>query len=299
MSERAALYTVAVRPRRGKDLPLGDIDGAGTSLQSVLARVLDGFTASSTDGTRVVLAGVSVQDGDDLLAIVQHGSRGVAAEIVDASGGVRYRQTPADLQLVRCGCLFRLPAAETAGRLAVHVSNGRGVKGLFEQGLTARFGSLFPGLALVLARLAEPGALRDAVAQDRVESLRLVLLEPAGRRAVADTDKWVARGEPARIELVVAGSAAGTRLQPTLLERYLGGDGSVFGDIVELGGITFEQARIGVRLADDTRRVYDLAHPEAGRPVDRELTGIVLDGSGEPTEASLLAALRAALAAAA
>jgi hypothetical protein len=295
VSERAALYTVTVRPKRGKSLPLGDLDGRGTSLLSILAGLLGGFSESSADGTRVVMAEVSAEDGDDLLAIVRHGARGVAADIVDASGGVRFRQTPADLQLVRCGCLFRLPASATVGKLAVHVSNGRGVKGLFEQGLTARFTSLFPGLALAIERLAEPGAVRDAVARDRVESLRLLLLEPPGSRSVADTDKWLPAGEPAKVELVVVGRAAGARIERGLLERYLGGDSSALADIVEFGGITFDEARIGVRLDDGGRRIYDLAHPDAGRPADRELAGIVVDDAGEPTEASLLEALRSAL----
>ncbi len=192
MSDRAAVYSVAVRPTRGKEVPLGDIDGAGTSLQDVLVRILDGFAETSVDGTRVVVAAVAVRDADDLLAIVQHGVRGVAADIVDGSGGLRFRQTPDDLQLIRCGCLFRLPPTGTAGTLAVHVANGRGVKELFEQGLGAQFSSLFPGLRLAIERSAEPGALRDAVAQNRVEKVSLLLRD--GAATVVDAGKWVAVG---------------------------------------------------------------------------------------------------------
>ena len=45
MSDRAALYEVRVRRRSGGGgpLPLGDLDGAGTSLVEVLADVLAGF----------------------------------------------------------------------------------------------------------------------------------------------------------------------------------------------------------------------------------------------------------------
>jgi hypothetical protein len=289
MSERAALYTVAVRPRRGAELPLGDIDGAGTAVQDVLVRILDGFAETSADGARVVVAAVAARDGDDLLAILQHGVRGVAADIVDQSGGVRFRQTPDDLQLLRSGCLFRLPPTSTSGTLAVHVSNGRGVKELFEQGLAARFGSLYPDLRLAIERLAEPGALRDAVAQNRIEKVSLLLHDSAG--TVPDTGKWAAAGRPARLELEVAASP----IQSRLLDRYLAGEPAALGEIVRFAGITFDRVRVGVRLADDTRRVYDLEHPEAGRPVTRELAGIELDAAGEPTDASLLVALRAVL----
>jgi hypothetical protein len=291
MSDRAALYTVEVRPRRGQALPLGDIDGAGTSLQDVLVRILEEFTESSADGTRVVVAAVAERDGDDLLTVVRHGMRGIAADIVDATGGVKYRQTPDDLQLVRSGCLFRLPPAETTGRLAVHVSNGRGVKELFEQGLAARFRKLYPSLGLALDRLAEPGGLLEAVAQDRVEHISLVLREPAGKRSVADTAKWVAAGTEARLELEVAGSP----IQGTLLARYLAGDTAAFREIAEFGSIVFDRVLVGVHLADGSRRVYDLAHPESGRPLTRTLAGIELDASGEPTDESLLSALRAAI----
>ena len=294
MSERAALYTVAVRPNRGKDRPLGDIDGDGTSLSDALAKLLDGFAETSPDGARVALASVAARDGDDLLAVVQHGARGVAADIVDASGGVRLRQTPDDVQLVRCGCLFRLPAAATSGSLAVQISNGRGVKGLFEQGLTSRFRSGYAGLALAIEPQADSGALADAVAADRVEKLRLVRLEPAGERAIADTGKWVVLGQAARVQLEVAPAATDGRIERSLLERYLGGDTSAFAEIVDFAGLAFDQAQVGALLPDGTRRLFDLAHPSAGR-VTKELSGIVLDDAGEPTDASLLAALRAAL----
>lgn len=291
MTDRAALYTVAVRSRsRGATaLPLGDLAGD-------LAGILDGFSVTSDDGARVVRALSVSRDGDDVFAVVQHGARGVAADIVDAGGGVRLRQLPDDLQLVRSGCFFRLPPAATAGRLAVHILNGHGVKDLFEQGLSARFRSLRPELVLAVERLAEPEALRVAVAVDRVEKLRLVRLEPGGARAIAATDKWVAPGEPARVELDVAVRARGARIQRELLARYLGGDRSAFAEIVEFAGLSFDRASVGVRLPDGTRRLFDLSRPEAGRPAMRALEGIVLDATGEPTEASLLAALRGVVA---
>jgi hypothetical protein len=290
VSERAALYTVAVRPkaRGGEALPLGDLADA-------IAGILDGLSETSPDGTRLVRVLGVRRDGNDVFAVIQHGSRGVAADIVDRAGGVRLRQTPDDLQLVRSGCLFRLPPIATAGTLAVHVSNGRGVKGLFEQGLVARFAAQRADQALRIDRLAEPGALGDAVAGGRVEKIRLVLLEPGGERAVADTDKWIVAGEPARLELDVGAHRTNGRIRSDLLERYLGGDEKALGEIVEFAGLTFDRASVGVRLPDDTRRLFDLAHPDAGRPASRELAGIVLDDAGEPTEASLLAALQAAI----
>ncbi len=110
-------------------------------------------------------------------------------------------------------------------------------------------------------------------------------------RTVADAGKWVAAGAPARIELDVTGSP----IQSRALDRYLAGETAALDEIARFAGITFDRVRVGVLLADGTRRAYDLAHPDAGRPLTRDLAGIELDPSGEPTETSLLAALRAAL----
>ncbi len=297
MSQRAALYTVAVRPRarRGEALPLGDLDGAGTSLLGVLADSLAGFEETSRDGTRVIRTAEVTPGTDELFGIMQHGQSGIAAEIVGPSGDVRLRQTPDDLQLLRCGCLFRLPAAARSGALAVHLGNGRGMKELLEQGLSSRFRERFPGLTLTLERFVEPGALRDAVAANRIVKLELARTERPGERPIAATGRWVGADVAARVELGVATRTADGRIQPALVERFLGGDGSAFAEIVDFAGITFDEARVEVLLPDGTRRLFDLAHPGAGRPVTVELPEIELDAGGEPTAASLLVALRAAV----
>ena len=91
------------------------------------------------------------------------------------------------------------PPPRPTGSLAVHVSNGRGIKGLVVQGLVARFGAAFPELRLAIERLADPDALREAVAADRIEKLRLVRLEPAGERP-AERDREVGRSRRRRRE---------------------------------------------------------------------------------------------------
>jgi hypothetical protein len=285
VTDRAALYTVAVRPRRGGPVALGDIDGAGTALGAVLAGILDGFSITSDDGARVIQTHAVSADGDDVFAIVQHGRRGVAADIVGPAGRVRLRQTPDDLQLVRCGCLFRLPARDRQGLLAVQLTYGLGVKDLFEQGLTASFRRRFPALTLVLSRVAEPDVLHRAVADDRVERVQLI-----GGDA-PELDRW-----GARVRLAVELRAPpGSGLGRDLLGRYLAGDASALADIEAFAGVVFDRALIGVRLADGTRRTVDLSHPDRGGAASRVLDGIVRDGTGEATPASLLAALRAAL----
>jgi hypothetical protein len=282
VSQRAALYTVRVRSRRGGVRPLAD-------LLAVLAGALDGFVEASGDGTTFVRAVRTQVEGDELFVVLQHGESGVAADIVDRAGGVRLHQRADDAQLVRCGCLFHLPAAATEGKLAVHVNDGRGVKELLESGLRRRFAARSPQLALELVRHVDQGLLLQAVTADRVERVKLVRIERSGDRTIAAVDKWVSSG-PARVELDVAG-----HIRSELIRRYLRGEHGAFADIVEFGGITFQEAKVEVRLPDDTRRLFDLAHPEQGRPMTRDLSGLEFDDDGQPLEESLRLELAAAL----
>ena len=169
------------------------------------------------------------------------------------------------------------------------------MKGLFEQGLIGRFRAQFPGLTLVIDRFVQGNLLREAVAQNRIGKVRLVRLERPGDRGLAATDKWVAPGASARVELDVAATTAGARIQPALIQRYLAGDESAFAEIVEFEGLTFDEAKVEVLLADNTRRLFDIAHPDVARPLTQEMPGIELDADGEPTGASLLRELRIAL----
>jgi hypothetical protein len=300
MSQRAALYTVRVHPKSkpSRAQPLGDVDGAGTALLAVLEQMLTGFVEVSEDGTRMVRALATATDGDDLFASLQHGESGVAAEIDDPSGALRLHQSPTDVQLVRCGCVFRLPPGALSGWLAVHINDGHGLKGLFEEGLARRFRARFPGLVLELDQFVEATMLKDAVDQNRIEKVKLVKLMQPGEPGIAAADKWLSPGQPARVELDLATVGAGARLQSGLVKRFLGGDEAAFADIVEFQGMTFDGAKVEVLLPDDTRRTFDLRSPQAGRPVTRDLPGLEFDDDGEPTDQSLFAELRAAFPAA-
>jgi hypothetical protein len=284
VSQRAALYTVRLRaPDGGPRPPLGDLGDA-------IAAALDGLAETSPDGRRSLRVVDTERDGDDLFAVLQHGEAGIAAEIVDAEGDIRLQRLPEDAQLVRCACLFRLPPAADEGTLVLHVNDGRGPKELLEAGLRHRLAGRLGGAALELGRPDEREVLREAVAANRVEKVKLVKIQHPGDRPFAAVDKWVPAGDVARVELDVGG-----HIRPALIGRHLAGDEAAFAEIVEFAGLTFDQAKVQVRLADDSRRLFDLAHPGEGRPVTHDLSDVALDADGEPTPAGLHEALRALL----
>jgi hypothetical protein len=299
MSRRAALYQVSIHPKGKSDEPrsFGDIDGSGTSAVASLTEILGAFSEASRDGLRLVRSLQAEADGDELFAIVQYGQKGIAADIVSPGGDVRLRQSPADEQLVRFGCLFRLPAGATAGSLAVELDDGRGIKGLVQQALARAFRSRFAGLVLAIEPAADPDELRAAVRAGRVDRLQLGRSAPPGAQTLPDAGKWLAPGTGGRVRVEIAGASPAARLRGELLVRHLDGDAGAFAEIARFAGIHFDTVRVGVQLSDSSRRTFDLAKLESGRAPARELAGIELDADGRPTDASLRAALRSLLSA--
>jgi hypothetical protein len=290
---RAAVYTVRVRPKRTSDYrPFGDIDGKGASLAVALQGYLGEFEKESDDETRLVACDTATIDGDDLLVMLRHGQRGLTAEIIGPDGAERYHQTPPDTQLVRHGALFRLPADATDGWLCVHSNHRRGSKGLLMDGLMDRFRGDFGDLMIEVLPCQLAAAFREAVEHDRVQKLKLVRMDSPTDRATQALNKWVRRNANARLELDITSTA---RLLPALIQQRLGGDHDTMTTILEFNGIHFDQAKVEVELADGAVRTFNIERPESGHPLTEDLSGLDLR-DGDPTEASLFAALRAVLA---
>ena len=84
------------------------------------------------------------------------------------------------------------------------------MKGLFEQGLSARFRTEFPGLVLAIDRFVEASVLRDAVGGNRIGRVRLVRLERPGERRCRGPASGSRRGAAtARVALGVAAIGRG------------------------------------------------------------------------------------------
>jgi hypothetical protein len=297
MSHRAAVYTVRVhkRSKRADSRLLGDIDDRGSSLIQAFDGYMAGLESVSADKLRVVRALSSVTDGDELRLMLQHGQSGVAADIVSDTGELRIRQEFTDMQRVRSAVLMQLPAEEKNGWMAVHNNNNRYVKGLLMQGLIARFRLDFPDLILETAPYVLGSVLREAVDRDRVEKVTLVKLERPSDRSNADTDKWVRSDLGARVELGIEARGRKQHVIPGLLQRFLRGDDLAYGEIVAFEGLTFDEAKVQVRLDNGTIRTFNIERPDAGHAFSEDLRDLDFEDDGEPTEASLFAGLRGAL----
>jgi hypothetical protein len=298
MSHRAAVYTVRVRRKRDRSRafrPLGDIDGQGSGLLSAFGRYMSEFESKTADGTKILRGVDSRIEGDELLIMTQNGQNGVTADLIDQSGSLIVHRTAKDTELLRCACLVRLPPAEQTGWLAAHVNNGRGIKGLPQKELARRFLEEYPDLVLDITPYVIASALRAAIEEDRIDQVKLVKWEQPNDRANAATDKWVDAGVGGRLELKITARGRAEHVLTRLLRQFVvDEDHSVFGEIVEFEGMTFDEARVEVEQ-DGAKRTYNIEKPTAGHPVTQIMSGLTFLDDGEPEEASLFDALRLAL----
>jgi hypothetical protein len=293
LGHAAALYTVHVKEPRGDHQPLGDIDGAGTYLLDVLADYVANLgEISDEDGERILRCLDSRSNGDELIMTMQLGQSGVVADIVDADQNPRLRQIWTDTALIRCGGLFKLPRQQVMGWLALHVNNGRGIKGLLDRAVPPRFRTEFDRI-LELRPFIRGSALREAIEADKLAKVRLLRYERPADRANASTNRWVPADQYGKIELDISARGRGQMLKTAVLQRFLAGDGGAHDEIFEFAGMTFEQVKVEVDV-DGRRRTFNLQNPTAGHPMTIDIQPD-FDDEGEPREESLIGALREAL----
>lgn len=298
MSHRAAVYTVKVR-YRGKPgsegCPLGDIDNAGTALIAELNSYLKDFTSKAEDDSKVVSCTDCQINGDELEVVMQHGQNGVAADIIDPDGNLRIRQVPEDTQLLRCGCLFRLPKSQHIGWLVVHINNRRSVKGLLENGLKEKLRANFPDLVLEIVPCVQSSVLMEAVRNNQIDKVKLVKIEQPSDRASAAINKWIQTGIFGRLELSISPRGKGTHILTDLLTRFFADESErVFQQIVEFGGMTFDEAKVEVVLENKIKRTFNIEKPDSGHAFTVDLPDLTIEND-EPTPDSIFEGLRSTL----
>jgi hypothetical protein len=297
LPHRAVVYSVRVYPRyHSKDLkPFGNFDGSGSALKTAINGYFRAgvFASANDDNTKSVVCESSSVVGDEVHSIFATGESGLAADIVDAkTNQLQFQQQPTHSQLLRCASVFRLEPNEKIGWWAAHVNNGRSAKGLVGRELLELFKGGHDNLTLKITPVVRGSDLQEAVDKDRMDSVTLVRLErPSDRAVVASSGKWLKAGEDARLELRIKPTH---RVKKDLVNRFLKGDHAAFGDIVEFEGITFDEAKVQVELADGKHHTFNIEKPEAGHAFSVDLTGID-EVDGVPGPQSLFDGLRGAI----
>ena len=241
--------------------------------------------------------------------MLTHGQSGVVADIYDEEYRPAYHQDLEDTYEVKCGALFRFPPEQRRGWLAVHVNAGRGVKGLLVKGIDEGFRQEYPGLVLEINPAVSAQALKRAAQADRIEKMKLVKLIHPSDPALGIRNKWVRRNTIARLEIDLTGlsepegdtpknrrARLREMLRPNLLLQFFQGDRDVARqEMVEMLGLTFDEVKFEIRLPSGATRTFNIERPGSGHAITEDLNDLKLT-KGEPSEASLRAGLRAAIA---
>ncbi len=300
---RAAVYSIAVHTKRKtKDTkPLGSIDGKGTYLGDVLDGYLSQFNGESPDGTRRVHCATPVSDGEYIFLSCRHGKTGDAADIDSAQGETEFHQTPEHEHVLTTSSLFYLPREQRLGWWVLHINGGRSAKALLQSRMLSRFKEDFGedveedgrGLTLKITPVVNAKALDAAVAQNQVEKLKLRRLRDPGE--VEAIERWVPSREQPLVSLEVAAAGRGGRVLVDPIRRYLKGERDAMQEIVEFGGMTFEEASATIVLPNGKTRTINIQAREGGQAYTQNLEDIVVGDGGEPVASSLEKELRRSL----
>ena len=172
--------------------------------------------------------------------------------------------------------------------MVVHINNNRSIKGLLQNELIPRFQHAYPEFILEITPCVVKAVLDEAVNNNQIDKITLVKLDRPTDRA--DASNWVDAGTDAKIELRISAAERNRRLLGGLVQWVLGGDAAAYNQIVRFDGMSFDEAKVEVVLANGSRRTFNLEHPEGGHPFTADIAP-VLEADGEPTEASIFAAL--------
>jgi hypothetical protein len=263
-----------------------------------LAVVFDSYLASmptlkNEDETRSVGLESTRWNGDRVESRLVHGESGIVADIHNAKGQFRIQQAVDDSHLVPCASLFALPGPQQLGWWAVHVNNGRSVKGLITEHFITRFQHDYPDLMLKINPAVPRDAFKRAVDQGKIAEVTLRRYERPHDREDAAVDKWVDAGTYAKTEVRISG-IKDNRLLPGRLKRFLAGTDGALEDILEFRGMKFEEARVTVEQEDGKQRTFNISALESGHPFTQDLSGLKFQ-KGDPTQESLLSGLEAVL----
>lgn len=265
MAHRALIYSVRIhRKWKPNDfIEFGDLEDEGVYLGDVLHEIFSNDFLATRDN-KIAVGESAKLAGVDLQTSFRSGDGGYGADIEDENHNLLLRQLPEHTQLLPCGALFRLPKNQKYGWWAVHENNGRSIKGLIEGELQNQFRARYPDLKLEINPWVPSNVLTEALAQDRLESVRLFKYGAASD--FKDADQWVREEASPQIELRISAREQAEKLVPGLAKAAAEGDQEAFGRVIEFENLKFDMAKVEVELDNGSSRTFELLGPPGGHP---------------------------------
>lgn len=280
MGHRVALYHVQVRPHRDTTdwRLLGDYDQAGRWLGEVLRSSLLPFDRTNRDGSVTARFEAELPElGDDQVGASFLSGRSGMVSVISKPGGTPFDRTPDHFEEMRTAVLFDLPRGKDSGRLAVHIPEGRSIKGLIDRALTERLSQ--DQFSLKLNPVVPASALRSAVDRNAVESVKLIKRAPARSERFADAAQW-GDEEVDRLQLTVA-SKRNRKLKNEPLKKFLEDPSDANRkNLYEFHGLLFDEVGVEVDMPDGSRRTFFVEPRPGGHPMTADLNADETDRYG-------------------
>jgi hypothetical protein len=229
--------------------------------------------------------------GQNEVGVSVRGGRGGVTSVLEKPGETPFPRTPAHIEHMRSGVVFRLPKGASQGWMAIHSPHGHGAKGVIERHLAARCSA--SGCTLDLSPVIPTNALRAAVEQNLIEKVTLIKHEPGASDEFGDSSKW---GEEVdRVELDVFAKRNKRLGGGPLIDFINDPSDSNRKSVVQFEGLTFDEAAVKVQLEDGLLRTYWIDRPERGFPMAVDLGNLKDADQLGPSAADIAKGLRAAL----
>lgn len=271
MSHRAAIYNVRIRPLRARTewCPLGDYDRYGTWAGQTIADILHRLEDYSSDGNVYAQYEADLSSSiDSSFGITILSGRSGVTSVLQKPGEHDFFRTPEHSEAMRSAVLFLLPPFRTTGRLIVHAPHGRSCKSIVQNQLRQCFSQL--GYYIDLPAVIPANALHEALRQNALQKVTLIKYDPDRSDKFQDAAQW-GNDEVGRLELAIL-SRRGGFLRRDPVRRFLEDPTEENrNQIIEFGGLIFDDVSVTVKLRNNTQRTFYLEAPSRGHAMTAEI----------------------------
>ena len=271
MSHRASIYSVRIRPKRTSDdwCLFGDYNSVGTWAGDTIAAVLEQLDAYSADDNVHAIheSELAISSNDYVGISILSGRTGVTS-VLQKSGESDFYRTVDHSEAMRSGILFYLPRNRDRGVMAVHSPHGRGCKAIVGRELRQHFSN--QGYLLDLSPIVPVDALSDAIRRSEIKKITLIKYATNRSDKFHEAAQW-GSDEVGRLELAIT-SRRMRSLRPGPLQRLLAEPSDDNRrQILEFGGLDFDDAGITVKFPGNSRRTFYLGSPDKGHGMSLDI----------------------------
>lgn len=261
---------------------LGDYDSIGTWAGDIITAALRQLDAYSTDGNVHATheSNLRTSSNDYVGISILSGRTGVTS-VLQKSGENDFYRTVDHSEAMRSGVLFCLPRNRDRGVMAVHAPHGRGCKAIVEHELRRYFGNL--GYIIDLSPIVPVDALNEALRQSEIKKITLIKYATSRSDKFHDAAQW-GSDEVGRLELTIT-SRRMRSLRSTPLSKLLQDPSDDNRrQILEFGGLDFDDVGITVKFPNNVRRTFYLESPSKGYGMSLEINILSEDRYGATSD---------------